>query len=136
MKFRTMKPALFLTIVAAMFTTMTPTIAAEKPLPTMEKPLKPERNPPGDIPDNQVFIIYTSPLGFSISVPEGWAREDRPAGAVFADKYGRIALTEQSAPSAPKAAAAQSTLVTELKKSARAVKVAKVDHTATVVRFL
>jgi hypothetical protein len=125
MKFRTMKAALFLTIVAAMFTTM-PVIAAEKPLPTMEKPLKPERNPPGDIPDNQVFIIYTSALGFSISVPEGWAREDLPDGAVFADKYGRIALTERSAPSAPKAAAAQSTLVTELKKSARAVKVAKV----------
>jgi hypothetical protein len=126
MKLRTTKSVLALTIVTAMFTAITPVIATEKPLPTMEKPLKPERNPPGDIPDSQVFINYTSPLGFSIAVPEGWAREDRPDGALFADKYGRIALTEQSASSAPKAAAAQSALVTELKKSARAVKVAKV----------
>ena len=41
-----------------------------------EQPLKPERNPPGDIPDNQVFIDYVSPLGFSLKVPEGWARQD------------------------------------------------------------
>ena len=51
-----------------------------------EQPLKPERNPPGDIPDNQVFIDYVSPLGFSLKVPEGWARRDTPDGASFADK--------------------------------------------------
>ena len=36
-----------------------------------EKPVAPEKNPPGDIPDNQVFIDYGSPLGFKIKVPEG-----------------------------------------------------------------
>jgi hypothetical protein len=69
-------------------------------------PVVPEKNPPGDIPDNQVFITYTSPLGFSLKVPEGWARSDRPDGVVFADKYGRIeaGLTEGELPS-PNAAA-------------------------------
>ena len=128
MKFRTTKPALALTIITAMLVTVMPLIAAEKPLPTIEKPLKPERNPPGDIPDNQVFINYTSPLGFSLSVPEGWAREDRSDGAVFADKYGRIALTEQPAPSSSKAVEVPSTLVTDLKKSSRAVKVTKIKN--------
>jgi hypothetical protein len=55
-----------------------------------EVPVKPEKNPPGDIPDNQVFIAYASPLGFSLKVPEGWARTDQADGVVFADKYGRV----------------------------------------------
>jgi hypothetical protein len=55
-----------------------------------EAPAKAEKNPPGDIPDDQVFIAYASPLGFSLKVPEGWARTDRTDGVVFADKYGKI----------------------------------------------
>src|SRR5689334_2295344 len=31
-----------------------------------EKPIAAERNPPGDIPDTQVFVTYQSPLGFSL----------------------------------------------------------------------
>lgn len=57
-----------------------------------QRPLAPEKNPPGDIPDNQVFIDYRSPLGFSIKVPEGWARREQADGAVFSDKYNTIAL--------------------------------------------
>ena len=45
-----------------------------------EKPVVPEKNPPGDIPDNQVFIEYRSPLGFKIKVPEGWARRESSDG--------------------------------------------------------
>src|SRR5690242_20999784 len=34
-----------------------------------------ESNPPGDIPDNQAFVAYTSPAdGFLVKVPEGWGR--------------------------------------------------------------
>jgi hypothetical protein len=47
---------------------------ANQPLPVREHPIAPEKNPPGDIPDNQVFVEYRSPLGFAIKVPEGWAR--------------------------------------------------------------
>ena len=112
----------------AVFGGLAPNIAAatDKPLPTIEQPLKPERNPPGDIPDNQVFIDYVSPLGFSIKVPEGWARQDRADGAVFEDKYGRIVVTEAQMPSAPDMATAKSELVPELKQEARAVTVTKV----------
>src|SRR5712692_5674130 len=42
-----------------------------------ETAIAPEKNPPGDIPDDQVFVQYTSPLSFSIKVPEGWSRVDR-----------------------------------------------------------
>jgi hypothetical protein len=71
-----------------------------------EAPVKPEKNPPGDIPDNQIFIVYNSPLGFSLKVPEGWARSDRSDGVVFSDKYGRIeaSLTDGELP-LPNAAA-------------------------------
>ena len=55
-------------------------MAQQAPLPAAEQPLKPEKNPPGDIPDNQVFIDYSSPLGFALKVPEGWARQDLADG--------------------------------------------------------
>jgi hypothetical protein len=58
-----------------------------------ENPVKGEKNPPGDIPDDQVFVAYASPLGFALKVPEGWARTDRADGVIFADKYGKIEVT-------------------------------------------
>jgi hypothetical protein len=100
--------------------------AAEAPLPAVEQPLKPEHNPPGDIPDDQVFITYASPLGFTIKIPQGWARADRADGAVFNDKYDRVALTEASMAAQPDLAMAKATLVPELKQTARAVTIAKV----------
>jgi hypothetical protein len=91
-----------------------------------ERPLKPEKNPPGDIPDNQVFIPYSSPAGFSLKVPEGWARKDLADGASFADKYGTITVTKSDAPTAPDLAAVKQTLIPDLEKDARAVTVKKV----------
>jgi hypothetical protein len=88
--------------------------------------VKPEQNPPGDIPDSQVFITYASPLGFSLKVPEGWARTDQPDGVVFADKYGRIeaVLTSRELPTPSAAADA-------LKANGRAVAIRKAE---TVIR--
>jgi hypothetical protein len=40
----------------------------------------------GDIPDNQVFLVYRSPKGWSIKYPEGWARSGGPSSTVFRDK--------------------------------------------------
>jgi hypothetical protein len=107
---------------------MTPALhAGEKPLAASEHPLEAEKNPPGDIPDNQIFIDYSSPLGFSLRVPEGWARQDLADGATFADKYGRITVTETSGvASVLDAANAKQTLVPELEKSGRAVTIAKI----------
>ena len=99
---------------------------AETPLPVSEQPLKPERNPPGDIPDNQVFVQFASPLGFAINIPEGWARDERPDGAVFRDKYDSVAVIESALPAAPDLATAKATLVPALKQTAHAVIIAKV----------
>ena len=58
-----------------------------------EQPVSPEVSPPGDIADNQVFITYKSSDGFSVKVPEGWARKDDGGTTVFLDKYDQISLT-------------------------------------------
>ena len=57
-----------------------------------EKPIAPEHNPPGDIPDTQVFVNYASPLGFTIKVPEGWSRAEQPQSVRFSDKYNTIVV--------------------------------------------
>jgi hypothetical protein len=107
-----------------MFAVAAPTMAQQPHF--AEQPLKPEKNPPGDIPDNQVFITYASPHGFSFKVPEGWARKDLADGAMFADKYGRITVTETDSSTAPDEASAKQTLIPELEKSARAVTIKKI----------
>ena len=91
-----------------------------------EKPMAPEKNPPGDIPDNQVFIEYRSPLGFKIEVPEGWARRESSDGVTFNDKYNTIALlTSQRADAATVANVKQGD-VSELEKTGKAVRVTAV----------
>jgi hypothetical protein len=54
----------------------------------------------GDIPDNQVYLVYRSPAGWSIKYPEGWARSGSANATVFRDKNNivRIALRPGSAP--------------------------------------
>src|SRR5215472_2586289 len=91
-----------------------------------EKAVAPERNPPGDIPDTQVFVTYTSPLGFAIKVPEGWSRKEDPQSVSFADKYNTIEVALASAAGAPTADSAKSADVRDLEKTGPAVKVTKV----------
>lgn len=81
-----------------------------------------EKNPPGDIPDSQVFVDYVGP-GFAMKVPEGWARTDQPAGAIFADKYNHISVSAISAPSAPTAATITNGEAGTLASTGRAVKI-------------
>ena len=70
-----------------------------------EKPVAAEKNPPGDVPDNQVFIDYRSPLGFNIKVPEGWARRetsDAPGlrGGDLPERRARLPIPHRD-PAAP-----------------------------------
>ncbi|HEY2892053.1 MAG TPA: hypothetical protein VGJ31_15565 [Dongiaceae bacterium] len=88
-----------------------------------EQPVAPEANPPGDIPDSQAFVPYTSPLGFAFSVPEGWARTDRAAGAHFADKYDDLDISIASAPTASTLQSVRASDVAALKKTGRAVEI-------------
>ncbi|BAB51113.1 hypothetical protein [Mesorhizobium japonicum] len=98
------------------------------PASAAEKPIQPEKNPPGDIPDSQVFIDYTSPLGFTLKVPEGWARSDRADGASFVDKLDGVAVTVSKADAAPTVDSAKADYVAKLEAAGRAVKVSAVKQ--------
>lgn len=89
-----------------------------------EKPVAVEKNPPGDIPDSQVFIDYVSPKdGFSLKVPEGWARTDRADGVSFVDKLDGVILTRSAAGQAPTVDSVKKDYVGLLAQEERAVKV-------------
>lgn len=62
----------------------------------------PENNPAGDIPDNQVYVPFSPPGGgFSIKVPEGWARSRNGTATTFDDKLNSIRIETLSASAAP-----------------------------------
>ena len=88
-----------------------------------EAPVAAEKNPPGDIPDSQVFITYTSPLGFTLKVPEGWARKERADGVSFADKYGVVDVILLPTAAVPTVASVTASEAVILEKSGHAVKI-------------
>src|SRR4051812_40361066 len=50
-----------------------------------------DASPPGDIPDNQVFVRYApSGAAFSVKVPEGWARSRTGNDVRFTDNLNAI----------------------------------------------
>ncbi|TWC39565.1 hypothetical protein FBY03_104115 [Pseudomonas sp. SJZ079] len=98
------------------------------PAMATERPAMPEKNPPGDIPDSQVFVTYRSPLGFSLKVPEGWARTDRSDGASFSDKYNRIDVSVTAASRAPTVTSATDSEAVDLLKAGRAVKIEAISQ--------
>ena len=58
-----------------------------------------EVSPPGDSPDNQVYVRYAPPgTGFSVRVPEGWSRTRRGRAVVFTDKLNTIRVEPGPAP--------------------------------------
>ena len=62
----------------------------------------PESNPAGDIPDNQVFVPFTPPTGlFTVSVPEGWARNTDGAATIFTDKLNTVRIETRARATAP-----------------------------------
>jgi hypothetical protein len=89
-----------------------------------------EKSPPGDIPDNQIFVKYASAGGgYSLKVPEGWARIENGADVSFTDKYNgvKVAVTSAAAPPTAKNVFVESPLA-DLAKSGRAVKVKSVTE--------
>lgn len=98
------------------------------PAAAVEQAAAPEKNPPGDIPDSQVFIAFRSPAGFSVKVPEGWARTDRNNGARFADKFNTIDIDISAAAALPSVASVKSGQAVELAKTGRAVKIRAIKN--------
>ncbi len=94
-----------------------------------EQAMSPERNPPGDISDSQVFIAYAGP-GFSMQVPEGWSRNTVAGGATFSDKYNLISVTIADAPVAPTVESAKLDEAAAISASGRAVEIAGIKSVA------
>jgi hypothetical protein len=95
-----------------------PTSSSTTPV---ESPVPAESSPPGDIPDDQAFVPYSSQSGgFTISVPEGWARSTSKHSVSFTDKLNTITVTWTSATPAPTVASATSTEVPQLQQTERA----------------
>ncbi|MFE2530831.1 hypothetical protein [Streptomyces sp. NPDC059371] len=78
-----------------------------------------ESNPPGDIPDNQAYVAYRPTAGtftgFTVKVPEGWARTAQGDTTVFTDKLNTITITTAPAPSAPTTGSVSGTVVPKLR---------------------
>jgi hypothetical protein len=88
-----------------------------------DRPAPVEKNPPGDIPDNQVFVLYRSPLGFSIKVPEGWARRETTGSVTFTDKYNVVGIGVSPRAQPPTLEDLRTGELRELQKIGRAVSV-------------
>ncbi len=76
----------------------------------------PEVNPAGDIPDNQAFVAYSPPSsGFSIQVPEGWARIETGGAVTFTDKLNSIRMETAATATAPTVQSAEQNEVPAIK---------------------
>jgi hypothetical protein len=89
---------------------------APKPAPQANPPAT-EFNPPGDIPDNQVFVGYRAPHSrVRIMVPEGWARKTTGGVTTFTDNYNSIAIQVVAQPRPPTVKSALHTEVPRLRR--------------------
>ncbi|WP_088228828.1 PsbP-related protein [Desulfosporosinus sp. FKB] len=94
-----------------------------------EKPVAPEKNPTGDIPDTQAFVNYTSASGgYDLVVPEGWGRTIKGSDVLFQDKLNgvQVALSQES--SQPTLAGVNKNQAAELQKTGRAVTIKSVKQ--------
>ena len=88
-----------------------PTGASEAPTAAAtseQAAVPPEKNPPGDIPDNLAFIAYTNTAGrYRFTHPEGWAERTRASTVTFTDKLNGVHVTTGTATAAPTVATAK-----------------------------
>jgi hypothetical protein len=97
------------------------------PIPT-EAAIAPEVNPPGDIPDNQAFVTYTSQEGgYAVTMPEGWARKASGPNVSFVDKLHRFSVEVACADAAPTAESAKTVDVAQLAKQEPAFELVDVN---------
>lgn len=98
--------------------------ATEAPIQSADSAIAPEVNPPGDIPDTQAFVKYTSSAGgYRLDVPEGWARTESGNGVTFVDKFDGVKISVSPATSAPTAATARATEAKQIESQGHAVKI-------------
>lgn len=89
---------------------------AGRPSSSPANPAATEFNPPGDIPDNTVFVPFAL-SGVHIRVPEGWARKSVHGVTTFTDHYNSIALQVSPAAKAPTTASVRRQELPQLRSS-------------------
>lgn len=95
----------------------------------LEKPVAPEVNPPGDIPDSQVFVEYISSQGrYELQVPEGWARTTDGTNVTFTDKLDGLSMAVSSAPAPPDPKSIRAAQAKTLQETGRAVKIRQIKE--------
>ena len=92
-----------------------------------ETALAPEKNPPGDIPDTQAFVTYTSDQGYSLQVPEGWARSGSGTSVSFVSKLDGVSVATSPLTTAPTLDWVKQTYLPDLIAKGRAVKISEVS---------
>ncbi len=79
-----------------------------------------EVSPAGDIPDNQAYVAFAPPgQGYSVKVPEGWARITKGGATVFTDKLNSIRMERVSQSHPPTVSGVARSALPELAKSAK-----------------
>lgn len=87
-----------------------------------------EVSPAGDIPDNQAFVAYTPPgEGFSVKVPEGWARTGSGGAVNFTDKLNVVRVDSAPAGAPLTVARARGTELTKLRQTVKGLTSPKVQ---------
>ncbi len=93
-----------------------------------ESPVPVESNPPGDIPDNTVFVPYHSAKGgWTVTVPEGWSRTTTGTTVTFTDKLNTVQVDARPS-TAVTLASAKKTDVPILASSTRSFKLTSVTE--------
>jgi hypothetical protein len=85
-------------------------------------PNGPEVSPAGDIPDNQAYVAYAGP-GYTVKVPEGWARTTAGGGVTFTDKLNSVQAQERSGSGGGAATPAGASVSTVTRPAGKAVRV-------------
>jgi hypothetical protein len=77
-----------------------------------------EFRPPGDIPDNAVYVDHVAPgTHVHFTVPEGWAMSKSGPVTTFTDKYNSISIEVRPRATAPTVASAKKDEVPALQSS-------------------
>ncbi|MGO4409987.1 MULTISPECIES: hypothetical protein [unclassified Brevundimonas] len=106
-------------------------VQVETPIAPAESAVAPEIDPPGDIPDSQVFVSYQSVAGgYWLDVPEGWSRTENGSDASFVQRFDGVSVAVAPAAAAPTVASARAGEAARIIASGRAVTITDVSAVA------
>lgn len=92
-----------------------------------EKPLAPEKNPPGGIPKNEAFVPYTSSAGgYRLDVPKDWTKSEDGPNVTFTKAPDGLNVAISSSNSPPTAASVRDNEARLIQTQGRAVKIGNI----------